>query len=319
MNEIQMKQQTRTRSSSSPIDSNHWRFSISVMGATPKQRSIYINTWIDIKASAKKKQAVRTTYGQFFHIKHASSSISLDLFVHDIQNNTEIYKIWDNIILNVIVLPYNHTNDSVDKPLKQLIKELLHTNISLRKLFTKTLLICPSNFHSMTKDEYIKQTKKVSEGLLNLIHNGLGKFNSKNLNLISSDIIMMESGRKSSILPTGKDWRIIAAEYTLKHLIFNDKDRKAFIAWILNIPKPLNAQDIMIISQRLKQWKTSRRKYIKYKYKYNKKYLKPNIKKPINKNIKLSSIVKQFETNDDDIIGIETTLNKKYQQLKKKK
>ena len=71
---------------------------------------------------------------------------------------------------------------------------------------------------------------------------------------------MMESGRKSAMLPTGRDWRVDAAEYTLKHLIFSDRERKAFIAWILNIPNPLKSQNIMSISQRLKTWRTSRRR-----------------------------------------------------------
>ena len=71
---------------------------------------------------------------------------------------------------------------------------------------------------------------------------------------------MMESGRKSTILPTGHDWRADAAEYTLKHLIFSDRERKAFIAWCLNLPTPLKIENIMTISASLKTWKTSRRR-----------------------------------------------------------
>ena len=57
---------------------------------------------------------------------------------HDIQTNTQLSLVWDHVILNVIVLPFNHQNDSVDKPLKQLIRELNQTNIPLRTLFSKT-------------------------------------------------------------------------------------------------------------------------------------------------------------------------------------
>merc|ERR1712130_890906 len=100
----------------------------------------------------------------------------------------------------------------------------------------------------MPRETFIKSTTKVSNGLLNLILNGL--ICDRNLHLQPSDIVMMESSRKSSILPTGKDWREIAAEYTLKHLIFSDRTRKAFIAWILNAPNPLATTNIMHISKR---------------------------------------------------------------------
>eukprot|EP01084_Bolivina_argentea_P007998 14972_1 len=269
MKQMQPKQQ-------SIAQTNHRTFSISVMGVSPKQRSTYISTWVDLIAFAKKKKPVRTTYGQLFHVKTASPSISLELFVHDILNHTEMCKIWDSITLNVIVLPYNHTNSGVDKRLKQLIKGLQHTNVPLTKLFSKTLLICPSNFHSMNKQQYVKEIKKVREGLLELIHNELGKYKAHSLNLMPSDIIMMQTGRKSSILPIGKKWKEIAAEYILKHLIFNVTHRKAFFAWMLNVPKPLNIQDVSILSQKVKKWKTStragrlnNRNYIKSKTKVN--------------------------------------------------
>eukprot|EP00483_Globobulimina_turgida_P008361 UN08378 len=148
---------------------------------------------------------------------------------------------------------------------------------------------------------------------------------------------MMESGRKSSLLPTGKDWRVIAAEYTLKYLIFNDRDRKAFIAWILNMPKPLTAQNIMFISQRLKSLKAapSQKTYAaKRRSGKKKKYLnvqpirkqfashsvgshqefQRNItaKKAQKQRSILSKIVRDFEEDSD---GIEATLNSKYKQL----
>eukprot|EP01084_Bolivina_argentea_P146626 256684_1 len=239
--------------------SNHWKFTISVMGATPKQRSIYINTWIGGKASVKKKQAVRTEYGEYFHIKHASNTLSLDLYVHDIQNNLKMSPIWDSIILNVIVLPFNHSSQVVEKPLKQLIRELTQNGIPLRKLFSRTLLICPSHFTSVSSDEFLKQSQKVREGLLHVLFNGFGP-RAKTLHLKASDIVMMESGRKSSMLPTAKDWRVNATEYVLKYLILSDRDRKAFIAWISNCPNPLRMENIRHVCQRLKTWKTSRRR-----------------------------------------------------------
>ena len=137
---------------------NHRQFCISVMGATSKQRSIYINTWIDFKNSEKKKRAVRRAYGNFYQIRDQMHSVQLDLHIHDIETITQIKEIWDTIHLNVIVLPFNYTNVSVNGYLKELIDDLQHTKIPLRKLFSKTLLICPSNFSRMPRDEFIQQT-----------------------------------------------------------------------------------------------------------------------------------------------------------------
>eukprot|EP01084_Bolivina_argentea_P007997 14961_1 len=250
-------------------NTNPMKLSISVMGVTRKQRSIYINTWINIKAFEKKRQPVRTTYGQLFHFKHTSSKILLDLFVHDIRNNTKIHKLVDSIILNVIVLPYNHTNSTVNNLLKTLLNELQDMNISLEKLFSKTLLICPYNFHSMTKQQYVTQTKKVSQRLLDLIHNEL----AIQSNLTTSDIIMMQSDRRLSTLPTGKNWRLSEAEYVLKHLIVTETQRKAFILCILNSSKPLTTQHVSFLKQKLQKKYTSRRRLKKkHKHSSRKKY-----------------------------------------------
>ena len=140
-----------------PVEKD-WRFSVSVMGATPKQRSIYINTWIDFKNSEKKKRAVRQAYGNFYQVRDQSHSVQLVLHIHDIETITQIKEIWDTIHLNVIVLPFNYTNVSVNSHLKALIEDLKHTKIPLRRLFSKTLLICPSTFSSMRRDAFIQQT-----------------------------------------------------------------------------------------------------------------------------------------------------------------
>ena len=71
---------------------------------------------------------------------------------------------------------------------------------------------------------------------------------------------MMESGRKSAILPTGDDWRVNAAEYALKYLVWGDRERKAFIAWILNMPNAISVKDVMGISARVKKIKRARRR-----------------------------------------------------------
>ena len=139
---------------------NQWNLGVAVMGCTPKQRSIYINTWLGFKSADKKKQASKTQYGQAFHIKHASPSMSIDLYVHEIEKTVQLRDVWDSIILNIIVLPYNHDNASVDKPLRKLIHDLNYTNIPVRTLFNKTLLICPSTFANISKEQYIEETTK---------------------------------------------------------------------------------------------------------------------------------------------------------------
>eukprot|EP01084_Bolivina_argentea_P160557 279582_1 len=217
------------------------------MGATSKQRKIYIKKCIDIKAAKKNHQTVRTTYGRKFYHKYQSSSISLDVIVHDIKKNTEICKIWDSVNLNVIVLPYNHKND-LYYFICNLIRELPHTNVPLK---TKTLLICPSNFSSMTEHQYINETNKVRRELLQLIHLELGDIDSTQiLNLHTYDIIMMPSAPHRSLLPTGKDWRVNAAQYTLKHLLSNDKDIQTYMTWILTV------QDIRFITNNKSDEKT---------------------------------------------------------------
>ena len=147
-----------SQSSQSPHSGsgNHCRFSVSVMGATKKQRTIYMNTWIDTKRT--RGSAVKTEYGQMFHVKQWSAKISLDLYVHEIEHTSRLEAIWNQVTLNVLVLPFDHHNQLVDKPLKSLIHSLASTKIALRALFSKTLLICPSNFSSLTEDDYLVQT-----------------------------------------------------------------------------------------------------------------------------------------------------------------
>ena len=59
----------------------------------------------------------------------------------------------------MLVLPFGARNQLVDRALKSLILSLgTDTNIALKALFAKTLLICPSNFSSLSEDEYLVQT-----------------------------------------------------------------------------------------------------------------------------------------------------------------
>eukprot|EP01084_Bolivina_argentea_P009522 17776_1 len=141
-----------------PTERNNFNFCISVIGATYEERKMYIQTWIDVESA----EVDRESYYNKFYIINKNASICSRLFIYDIYNHKEIsFGIWNNININVIVLPYDYyTNDSINIIAERLIQLVLHESISLKELFSKTLLICPSNFHSMTKDEYIKQTKK---------------------------------------------------------------------------------------------------------------------------------------------------------------
>ena len=68
-----------------------------------------------------------------------------------------------------MVLPFNHESESVDRPLKLLLRQLATCDVPMRALLSKTLLICPSNFGGMDVEDFTAQTQRVSHGLLHLI------------------------------------------------------------------------------------------------------------------------------------------------------
>lgn len=107
--------------------------------------------------------------------------------------------------------------------------------------------------------------------LISICFVGFSLFSKRDLHLRPDDILMMESGRKSVALPTGSDWRLVAAEYVVRHLIISGADRQAFFSWLLNVPKPITLEAMNRVLEMASTVKSSHRRYTKRRAKGHKR------------------------------------------------